>query len=109
MSRHNIVAALVLFAAYPSQRSGVKTGIAGCLGSISGRREGEHAGAREGKFLWADESHERLGRIRNGEVVVSPLGHTPHSGPGRADPSLDRCGVHSRRAPGRRDRGGSQL
>jgi hypothetical protein len=33
----------------------------------------------QGHFLWLDESAERLGRVRNGEVVVSPLGHTPHA------------------------------
>jgi hypothetical protein len=28
-------------------------------------------------FLWIDESADRLSRVRNGEVAVAPMGHTP--------------------------------
>jgi hypothetical protein len=35
----------------------------------------------KGQFLWADETHERLCRLRAGEVVVAPLGHTPEAVP----------------------------
>lgn len=33
-------------------------------------------------FLWADESQDRLRRVRAGEVVVAPVGHTPEGVPG---------------------------
>jgi hypothetical protein len=35
----------------------------------------------KGTFLWIDESPERLQHVKNGEVVVSPVGHSPHSVP----------------------------
>jgi hypothetical protein len=35
----------------------------------------------KGQFLWVDESPERAKRLRAGEVVVSPLGHTPGAVP----------------------------
>lgn len=35
----------------------------------------------KGHFLWADESAERLGKLKAGEVVVAPMGHTPEAVP----------------------------
>jgi len=32
-------------------------------------------------FLWADESPERAKRLRAGEVIVAPMGHTPEAVP----------------------------
>jgi hypothetical protein len=34
-----------------------------------------------GHFLWVDEAADRLARVRAGEVVVSPLDHTPRAVP----------------------------
>jgi hypothetical protein len=39
------------------------------------------ANRAKGTFLWLDESPERLRRVRAGEVVVSPIGHSPKSVP----------------------------
>jgi hypothetical protein len=35
----------------------------------------------QGNFLWADESADRLRRVRSGEVVVSPIGPKPEGVP----------------------------
>jgi len=35
----------------------------------------------KGTFLWADESPERVNRVRSGEVVVSPIGRGPQPVP----------------------------
>lgn len=35
----------------------------------------------KGNFLWIDEAPDRLRRVRAGEVVVSPMGHTPQAVP----------------------------
>jgi hypothetical protein len=35
----------------------------------------------QGQFLWTDGSAERLDRVRAGEVVVAPMGHTPEKVP----------------------------
>jgi hypothetical protein len=35
----------------------------------------------KGTFLWIDESPDHLQHVKNGEVVVSPVGHSPHSVP----------------------------
>jgi len=81
MSRPNIVAALVLFAAYPSSGAELKKESLDAWDQYLAASNASMLERAKGQFLWADESHERLGRIRNGEVVVSPLGHTPHAVP----------------------------
>ena len=81
MSRHSIVAALVLFAAYPSRGAELKRESLDAWDQYLAAAKANMLDRAKGQFLWADESHERLGRIRNGEVVVSPLGHTPRAVP----------------------------
>jgi hypothetical protein len=81
MSRHSIVAALVLFAAYPSRGAELKQESLDAWDQYLAAAKASMQERSKGQFLWADEAHERLGRIRKGEVVVSPMGHTPHAVP----------------------------
>ncbi len=81
MSRRSIVAALVLFAAYPSRGAELKQESLDAWDQYLAAAKASMQERSKGQFLWADESHERLGRIRKGEVVVSPMGHTPHAVP----------------------------
>jgi len=36
--------------------------------------DAEMRSRRDGSFLWVDESPDRLQRVRNGEILVSPVG-----------------------------------
>jgi hypothetical protein len=82
MSRPSIVVAVALFAAYSSRGAELKKESLDAWDQYLASANASMQERAKGQFLWADESHERLGRVRNGEVVVSPLGHTPRAVPG---------------------------
>jgi hypothetical protein len=84
MSRGNIiaVAALVLAAISPSRGAELKRGTLDAWDRYLTAADAGMLERAQGHFLWADESPERLQRVRAGEVVVSPLGHAPQGVPG---------------------------
>jgi hypothetical protein len=80
MSRRSVVAAVVLLAA-SSRGAELKQESLEAWDQYLAAAKANMLERAKGQFLWADESHERLGRIRSGEVVVSPMAHTPHAVP----------------------------
>ena len=80
MSRRSILP-LILLAALPSRGAELKQVTLDAwnqylIGANASMVERAH-----GNFLWVDESADRLARVRGGEVIVSPLGHTPRPVP----------------------------
>jgi hypothetical protein len=83
MSRSkNAAAALLLSAAFPSQGAELKQETIDAWDQYLAAANASMLERAQGRFLWADESADRLRRIRAGEVVVSPLGHGPQAVPG---------------------------
>jgi hypothetical protein len=81
MSRHSIVAAVILFAALPSRGADLRRETLDAWCQYLASANASMVERAQGNFLWADESADRLNRVRNGEVIVSPLGHTPEAVP----------------------------
>jgi hypothetical protein len=81
MSRHSIVAAFVLLATNASWGAELKRETLQAWDQYLAAATASMPGRAQGRFLWADESAARLDRIRSGEVVVTPLGHTPQAVP----------------------------
>lgn len=81
MSRHNVAAALLLFAALPSRGAELKKETLDAWGQYLTTANAGMVDRAQGQFLWTDESADRLNRVRNGEIIVAPLGHTPHAVP----------------------------
>jgi hypothetical protein len=81
MSRLSMVAGAVLLAANASRGAELKKESLDAWDRYLAAANGSMLERAKGHFLWSDESPDRLSRIRGGEVVVSPLGHTPHAVP----------------------------
>jgi hypothetical protein len=81
MSRHSIVAAAILFAAYPSRGAELRRETLDAWSQYLASANASMVERAQGNFLWADESADRLNSVRNGEVIVSPLEHTPRAVP----------------------------
>jgi hypothetical protein len=82
MSRHNMAAVLVLFAAaYPSRGAELKRETLDAWDQYLVAANIRMVDRAPGHFLWIDDSAERVGRVRNGQVMVSPMGHTPEAVP----------------------------
>ena len=81
MLRHNIAAAILLFAALPSRGAELKKETLDAWGKYLTTANTSMVQRAQGHFLWTDESADRLNRVRNGEVIVAPLGHTPQAVP----------------------------
>lgn len=81
MSRHNMAAALLLFAALPSRGAELKKVTLDAWAQYLTAANASMVERAQGHFLWTDESGERLNRVRSGEVIVAPLGHTPQAVP----------------------------
>ncbi len=81
MSRHSVFSIALVFAALPSHGAELKKETLDAWDQYLVTANASMIQRAQGHFLWVDESAERVGRVRNGEVVVSPLGHTPHAVP----------------------------
>lgn len=82
MSHHKIVAAFMLFAALPLRAAEPERETLDAWDQYLRAANANMADRAKGCFLWVAESAERLRRVRTGEIVVSPLGHTPRKVPG---------------------------
>lgn len=80
MSRLSIWA-MILLAALPSRGAELKQVTLDAWNQYLAAANANMAERAHGNFLWVDESAERLARVRNGEVLVSPMGHTPQAVP----------------------------
>jgi hypothetical protein len=81
MLRPSMAAALLLFAAFPSRGAELKKETLDAWAQYLTTANAGMVERASGHFLWVDESADRLGRVRNGEVLVAPLGHTPRAVP----------------------------
>ena len=81
MSRHKFAAALLLFAVLPSRGAELKKETLDAWGEYLIAANASMVERSQGHFLWTDESADRLNRVRRGEVIVAPLGHTPQAVP----------------------------
>ena len=81
MSRPSVVAGFLLLAAWPSRGAELKKETLDAWDRYLAAANASVAERAQGHFLWVDESADRLGRVRNGEVIVSPMGHTPRAVP----------------------------
>lgn len=81
MSRHSVFSLALLFAALPSRGAELKKETLDAWDQYLVTANASMVQRAQAHFLWVDESAERVGRVRNGEVLVSPLGHTPRAVP----------------------------
>lgn len=81
MSRNSMLAAFLVFAALPSPAAELKKETLDAWDRYLAGANASMLERAQGRFLWIDESADRLRRVRGGEVVVSPLGHTPRAVP----------------------------
>src|SRR5580692_4573278 len=81
MLRHSIVAAAVLLAASESRGAELKRETLDAWSQYLAAANASMVERAQGHFLWMDESADRLNRVRGGEVIVAPLGHTPQAVP----------------------------
>jgi hypothetical protein len=81
MLRHNIAATLLLVAALPLRGAELKRETLDAWAQYLTAASASMVERAQGHFLWTDESADRLNRVRNGEVIVAPLGHTPQAVP----------------------------
>jgi hypothetical protein len=81
MSRNSLFAVVLLFAGPLSRGAELKKETLDAWDQYLISANASMMQRAQGHFLWVDEAAERAGRVRNGEVVVSPLGHTPHAVP----------------------------
>lgn len=79
MSRGSVVALLLVAAA--ARGADLKPATLEAWDEYLQRADARMEERAKGQFLWADESQERLRRLRAGEVLVSPMGHTPEAVP----------------------------
>jgi len=77
MSRRSGAALFLLVAAIPSFGAELKQQTLDAWEQYKASANATMVNRAHGGFLWTDESHERLRRVRAGEVVVSPVGHSP--------------------------------
>jgi hypothetical protein len=80
MSRDSTLAAVILFAA-SSRGAELRRETLDAWSQYLASANASMVGRAQGTFLWVDESADRLNRVRSGEVIVSPLGHTPQAVP----------------------------
>lgn len=80
MSRGKLVAFL-MFAAMAARGAELKQATLDAWDRYLHAEDARMADRAKGTFLWADESPERVRRLKAGEVVVSPMGHTPEAVP----------------------------
>lgn len=81
MSRHSIVAAFLLFTAFPSRGAELKKETLDAWDQFLVTANATMIERAQGHFLWVDESPDRVRRVRGGEIVVSPMAHTPQAVP----------------------------
>jgi len=81
MLRRSMVAVAVLLAASQSQGAELKRETLDAWSQYLAAANASMVERAKGHFLWADESADRLNRVRAGEVIVAPLGHTPQAVP----------------------------
>ncbi len=83
MSRRSIVSvyASLLLAALPSRGAELKQETLDAWDQYVSRATVRMENRAKSVFLWTDESPERRGRVRGGEVVVSPMDRTPQAVP----------------------------
>lgn len=81
MSRNSILAVFLAFAAFPSRGAELKKETLDAWDRYLASANASMLDRAQGHFLWLDESADRLNRVRGGEVVVSPMAHTPRAVP----------------------------
>ena len=79
MSRLSIAATLLLSAILPSRGAELKKETLDAWDQYLASANASMVERAQGHFLWLDESVDRVARVRRGEVIVEPLGHTPHA------------------------------
>lgn len=77
MSRGSVVALLLMAAG--ARGADLKPATMEAWDEYLRRTDARMEERAKGQFLWADESQERLRRLRAGEVLVAPMGHTPEA------------------------------
>ncbi len=79
MSRPSIAATFILLAAGASRGAELKRETLDAWNQYLVSANASMQERARGHFLWIDEAADLRARVHNGEVVVSPLGHTPHA------------------------------